>query len=165
MSIHVALFSSYLLKPMQRLTKYQLLLKDLADASNVVCGKVEIVEAMEELVSVVKVVNDSLQNITFKGLPPAAHPLGALVAHDVFTVTSGGSGGGSGMSNGTSVPFLRGSNRGQRRHVFLYENHVVFAKVVSEKSMVYAFKFCLSTASLGMSSVVKGWSILTMESS
>ena len=78
-------FSSYLLKPMQRLTKYQLLLKDLADASNVVCGKVEIVEAMEELVSVVKVVNDSLQNITFKGLPPAAHPLGALVAHDVFT--------------------------------------------------------------------------------
>ena len=94
-------FSSYLLKPMQRLTKYQLLLKDLADASNVVCGKVEIVEAMEELVSVVKVVNDSLQNITFKGLPPAAHPLGALVAHDVFTVTSGGSGGGSGMSNGT----------------------------------------------------------------
>ena len=52
---------------MQRLTKYQLLLKDLADASNVVCGKVEIVEALDELVSVVKVVNDSLQNITFKG--------------------------------------------------------------------------------------------------
>ena len=52
---------------MQWLTKYQLLLKDLADASNVVCGKVEIVEALDELVSVVKVVNDSLQNITFKG--------------------------------------------------------------------------------------------------
>ena len=56
-----------LVRPMQRLTKYQLLLKDLADASNVVCGKVEIVEALDELVSVVKVVNDSLQNITFKG--------------------------------------------------------------------------------------------------
>ena len=64
---HKLPLSSYLLKPMQRLTKYQLLLKDLADASNVVCGKVEIVEALDELVSVVKVVNDSLQNITFKG--------------------------------------------------------------------------------------------------
>ena len=146
---HKLPLSSYLLKPMQRLTKYQLLLKDLAEASNVVCGKVELHEALDELVTVVKVVNDSLQNITIKGLPSAAHPLGALVTHDVFTVTS------ENGRPGAQLPFLRG-NRGQRRNVFLYENHVVFAKVVSEKSQVYAFKFCLATCSLGMSSVVKG---------
>ena len=40
---HALPLSSYLLKPMQRLTKYQLLLKDLAESSNVVCGKPELV--------------------------------------------------------------------------------------------------------------------------
>ena len=137
---------------MQRLTKYQLLLKYLAEASDIVCGKVELDEALDELVTVVKVVNDSLHNITIKGLPLAAQPLGALVTHDIFTVTSENN---KSSLTGAQILLLRG-NRGQRRHVFLYENHVVFAKVVSEKSQVYGFKFCLATASLGMSSVVKG---------
>ena len=149
---HQLPLSSYLLKPMQRLTKYQLLLKDLADASNIVCGKVELDEALDELVTVLKVVNDSLHNITIKGLPTAAQPLGALVTHDIFTVTSQNS---KSSLTGAQILLLRG-NRGQRRHVFLYENHVVFAKVVSEKSQVYGFKFCLATCSIGMSSVVKG---------
>lgn len=137
---------------MQRLTKYQLLLKYLAEASDIVSGKVELDEALDELVTVVKVVNDSLHNITIKGLPTAAQPLGALVTHDIFTVTSEN---GKSSLTGAQILLLRG-NRGQRRHVFLYENHVVFAKVVSEKSQVYGFKFCLATGSLGMSSVVKG---------
>jgi len=39
---------------MQRLTKYQLLLKDLADSSNIICGKQELDEALSELISVIK---------------------------------------------------------------------------------------------------------------
>jgi len=124
----------------------------LGEASDIVSGKVELDEALDELLTVVKVVNDSLHDITIKGLPSAAQPLGALVTHDIFTVTSENN---KSALTGAQILLLRG-NRGQRRHVFLYENHVVFAKVVSEKSQVYGFKFCLATASLGMSSVVKG---------
>lgn len=71
---------------MQRLTKYQLLLKDLTDSSNVVCGKPELEEALNELIAVIKVVNDSMHNVNIKGLPIAVKPLGALNSQDVFQV-------------------------------------------------------------------------------
>ena len=51
---------------MQRLTKYQLLLKDLVEASNIVCGKAELEEALSELLNVVKTVNDSLHSVTIR---------------------------------------------------------------------------------------------------
>jgi hypothetical protein len=38
------------------------------------------------LIGVVRVVNDSMHSVTIKGLPKAASPLGALVAHDIFQV-------------------------------------------------------------------------------
>lgn len=63
---HQLPLSSYLLKPMQRLTKYQLLLKDLVEASNIVCGKAELEEALSELLSVIKTVNDSLHSVTIR---------------------------------------------------------------------------------------------------
>jgi hypothetical protein len=43
-------------------------------------------EAISELIGVVRVVNDSMHSLTIKGLPKAAAPLGALVAHDIFQV-------------------------------------------------------------------------------
>jgi len=43
-------------------------------------------EAISELINVVRVVNDSMHSVTIKGLPKAATPLGALVAHDIFQV-------------------------------------------------------------------------------
>ena len=43
-------------------------------------------EAISELICVLKVVNDSMHSVTIKGLPKAASPLGALVAHDIFQV-------------------------------------------------------------------------------
>jgi len=33
-----------------------------------------------------RVVNDSMHSVTIKGLPKAASPLGALIAHDIFQV-------------------------------------------------------------------------------
>ena len=59
-------------------------------------------------------------------------------------------------------------NKSQRRHVLLYDNHVVFCKQVSsgggsnnssgEKNngAAFHFKFSLATNGVGMSSVVKG---------
>ena len=86
---HQLPLSSYLLKPMQRLTKYQLLLKDLVESSNIVCGKPELEEALNELLSVIKTVNDSLHSVTIKGLPSAANPLGPLITQNVFQVITG----------------------------------------------------------------------------
>ena len=43
-------------------------------------------DAISELIGVVRVVNDSMHSVTIKGLPKAASPLGALVAHDIFQV-------------------------------------------------------------------------------
>lgn len=144
---HQLPLSSYLLKPMQRLTKYQLLIKDLTESSNVVCGKPELEEALAELLSVIKVVNDSMHDITIKGLPNAVKPLGTLNNHETFQVTS---------ENKGQSQILFSRNKSQRRHVFLYDNHVVFCKAINEKNQTYHFKFSLGTSSLGMSSIVKG---------
>lgn len=55
-------------------------------------------------------------------------------------------------------------NKSQRRHVLLYDNHIVFCKQVgsgsgnnSEKgnNTAFHFKFSLATNGVGMSSVVK----------
>jgi hypothetical protein len=83
---HALPLSSYLLKPMQRLTKYQLLLRDLTESANVVCGRPELEEALAELLSVIRVVNDSMNDGNIKGLPETVRPLGMLCAQDVFQV-------------------------------------------------------------------------------
>ena len=40
--------------------------------------------------------------------------------------------------------------------MFLYENHLVFTKVVNEKAGLFQFKMAMATNSLGMSSIVRG---------
>lgn len=146
---HQLPLSSYLLKPMQRLTKYQLLLKDLTESSNVVCGKVDLEEALRELISVIKVVNDSMHDINIKGLPSAIKPMGSLNAQEAFSVLTENKG-----QSPHQILFSR--NKSQRRQVFLYDNHVVFCKPINEKNQTFQFKFSLGTALLGMSAAVKG---------
>ncbi|QQP32549.1 Uncharacterized protein FKW44_024255, partial [Caligus rogercresseyi] len=143
---HQLPLSSYLLKPMQRLTKYQLMLRDLLESSNVVCGKEDLDSALTCLLGVIKVVNDSLNEVNIKGLPKALCPLGSLVASDVFQVTS--------ENKSQSQILFR--NRSQRRTVFLHDNQLLVCKPVNEKTQNYQFKFSLATSSLGMSSIVKG---------
>ena len=70
---------SYLLKPEQRLTKYQLLLKDLlSTSSNAMNGHLELEESIEAILAVIKAVNDSLHQSSVRWLPEV-HPLGILV--------------------------------------------------------------------------------------
>ena len=80
---HQLPLSSYLLKPVQRLTKYQLLLKDLSDSSlNALCGRFELEESFESMLSVIKAVNDSLHQVNIRGLPEVLHPLGSLICQE-----------------------------------------------------------------------------------
>ena len=84
---HQLPLSSYLLKPVQRLTKYQLLLKDLSDSStNALFGRFELEECLEAIIGVIKMVNDSLHQVNIKGLPEVLHPLGSLVCQESFAV-------------------------------------------------------------------------------
>ena len=58
---HQLPLSSYLLKPVQRLTKYQLLIKELVECSqNNVSSKAMLEECLETMLNVIKVVNGSL---------------------------------------------------------------------------------------------------------
>lgn len=70
-----------------------------------------------------------------------------MIAQNVFQVTS---------DNGKGQSQILFKSKGQRRHVFLHENHLVFSKVVNEKAGLYQFKMAMATSSLGMSCVVRG---------
>lgn len=101
---HQLPLSSYLLKPVQRLTKYQLLLKELAEncpgriefsatcserhhsLSGGLSGKFEIEESLEVMLGVIKLVNDSLHQPNIKGLPDELFPLGSLLYQETFLV-------------------------------------------------------------------------------
>merc|ERR1719233_1457003 len=145
---HQLPLSSYLLKPVQRLTKYQLLLKDLSDSSlNTLFGRFELEESFESMLGVIKAVNDSLHQINIRGLPQVLHPLGSLICQESFSV----------LTENKSQSQILFRNSKQRRHVLLYENHLIFCKQVTEKGVIsYQFKFSLTVANLGMSSIIKG---------
>ncbi|XP_023327389.1 guanine nucleotide exchange factor DBS [Eurytemora carolleeae] len=138
---HQLPLSAYLLKPVQRLTKYQLLLKDLSDSSYP-SGKFELDECVDVVLGMIKAVNDSLHQIDIKGLPEILHPLGSLVCQETFAV----------LTENKSQSQILFRNRQQRRHVLLYENHIVFCK---QSGSDYHFKFSLATSTLGMSSIIK----------
>jgi len=145
---HQLPLSSYLLKPVQRLTKYQLLLKDLSSSStNALTGRFELEESLESMLGVIKVVNDSLHQVNIKGLPEVLHPLGTLVCQESFAV----------LTENKSQSQILFRNKQQRRHVLLYENQLIFCKQLQERSGTsYQFKFSLPVANMGMSSIVKG---------
>ena len=85
---HQLPLSSYLLKPVQRLTKYQLLLKDLVHSSPNGSTKYTLELSLNCILSVIKAVNDSLHTPNIKSLPEMLQPLGSLICQETFTVTT-----------------------------------------------------------------------------
>lgn len=58
---------SYLLKPVQRITKYQLLLKELLKYSKGCDGSDDLQEALSSILGILKAVNDSMHLIAITG--------------------------------------------------------------------------------------------------
>jgi len=145
---HQLPLSSYLLKPVQRLTKYQLLLKELMESSaNATPGRFELEESLDSILGVIREVNDSLHQVNIKGLPEILHPLGSLVCQETFSV----------LTENKSQSQILFRNKQQRRHILLYENHLIFCKQMTDKSgACYQFKFSLPISNMGFSSVIKG---------
>ena len=144
---HQLPLSSYLIKPIQRLTKYQLILKQLRDSpANLPAGKMEIDECLVILHNVIKTVNDSVDQPNIKGLPEELFPLGPVVYQETFIV----------LTENKSDSQILFRNSKQRRQVLIYDNYLVFCKTLCQKTRTsYHFKFCLALSGLGMCSIIK----------
>jgi hypothetical protein len=69
---HKLPLAAYLLKPVQRITKYQLLLKDLLKFSDTGTCTKELQKALDCMLVVLKCVNDSMHQIAITGFPVSA---------------------------------------------------------------------------------------------
>uniref|UniRef100_A0A671K5Z9 Kalirin RhoGEF kinase a n=1 Tax=Sinocyclocheilus anshuiensis TaxID=1608454 RepID=A0A671K5Z9_9TELE len=108
--------SSYLIKPVQRITKYQLLLKELLTCCEE--GKGEIKEGLEVMLSVPKRANDAMHVSMLEGFDENLAVQGELILQDTFQVWDPKS-------------LIR---KGRDRHLFLFEISLVFSKEMKDSS-------------------------------
>uniref|UniRef100_A0AAY4AWN7 Non-specific serine/threonine protein kinase n=1 Tax=Denticeps clupeoides TaxID=299321 RepID=A0AAY4AWN7_9TELE len=132
--------SSYLIKPVQRITKYQLLLKELLTCCEE--GKGEIKEGLEVMLSVPKRANDAMHVSMLDGFDENLAVQGELILQDTFQVWDPKS-------------LIR---KGRDRHLFLFEISLVFSKEMKDSSgrTKYIYKSKLMTSELGVTEHIEG---------
>ncbi|XP_029461100.1 kalirin isoform X1 [Rhinatrema bivittatum] len=132
--------SSYLIKPVQRITKYQLLLKELLTCCEE--GKGEIKDGLEVMLSVPKRANDAMHVSMLEGFDENLDVQGELILQDSFQVWDPKS-------------LIR---KGRERHLFLFEISLVFSKEIKDSSghTKYVYKNKLLTSELGLTEHVEG---------
>uniref|UniRef100_A0A8C1QHJ2 Uncharacterized protein n=1 Tax=Cyprinus carpio TaxID=7962 RepID=A0A8C1QHJ2_CYPCA len=132
--------SSYLIKPVQRITKYQLLLKELLTCCEE--GKGEIKEGLEVMLSVPKRANDAMHVSMLEGFDENLAVQGELILQDTFQVWDPKS-------------LIR---KGRDRHLFLFEISLVFSKEMKDSSgrTKYVYKNKLLTSDLGVTEHIEG---------
>ncbi|XP_019509133.1 PREDICTED: proto-oncogene DBL isoform X6 [Hipposideros armiger] len=146
---------SYLLKPVQRITKYQLLLKELLKCSKGCKGSDQLKEALDTVLDLLKSVNDSMHQIAINGYIGNLNELGKMVTQGAFSVWIGHKKGATKMKD-----FAR--FKPMQRHLFLYEKAIVFCKRRVENGEgcdrypSYSFKHCLKMDEVGITEYVKG---------
>ncbi|XP_060105856.1 proto-oncogene DBL isoform X1 [Heteronotia binoei] len=146
---------SYLLKPVQRLTKYQLLLKELLKYSTSCEGVQELQEALVAMLDLLKSVNDSMHQISITGYDGDLSELGKVLMQGSFSVWTGHRKGPTKMKDLARF-------KPMQRHLFLYEKALVFCKKREdhgdgyEKSSSYSFKHFLKMNAVGITENVKG---------
>uniref|UniRef100_A0A8B9LK65 MCF.2 cell line derived transforming sequence a n=1 Tax=Astyanax mexicanus TaxID=7994 RepID=A0A8B9LK65_ASTMX len=152
---HKLALDSYLLKPIQRLTKYQLLLKELLKYSSG-CERVsELQGALAAMLDLLKSVNDSMHQIAITGYEGELSDLGRVLMQGSFSVWIGHKKGPTRMKDLTRF-------KPMQRHLFLYERALLFCKRREEhgenadKTPSYSFKHCLKMSAVGITENVKG---------
>uniref|UniRef100_A0A8C3QDJ1 Uncharacterized protein n=1 Tax=Geospiza parvula TaxID=87175 RepID=A0A8C3QDJ1_GEOPR len=146
---------SYLLKPVQRLTKYQLLLKELLKYSTSCDGVQELQEALVAMLDLLKSVNDSMHQISITGYDGDLSELGKVLMQGSFSVWAGHRKGPTKMKDLARF-------KPMQRHLFLYEKALVFCKKREEhgdgydKTSSYSFKHFLKMNAVGITENVKG---------
>ncbi|KAM4602116.1 kalirin-like [Polymixia lowei] len=132
--------SSALIKPVQRITKYQLLLKELLACCEE--GKGEIKEGLDVMLSVPKRANDAMHVSMLEGLEEGLEVQGELLLQDSFLVWEPKS-------------LIR---KGRDRHLFLFELSLIFSKEIKDSSgrTKYLYKNRLRTSELGVTEHIEG---------
>ncbi|XP_021412712.2 triple functional domain protein isoform X2 [Oncorhynchus mykiss] len=132
--------SSYLIKPVQRITKYQLLLKELLTCCEE--GKGEIKDGLEVMLSVPKRANDAMHLSMMDGFDGNIDSQGELILQESFQVWD-------------PKTLIR---KGRERHLFLFEMSLVFSKEVKDSNgrNKYLYKSKLFTSELGVTEHVEG---------
>lgn len=122
---------AFLIKPVQRITKYQLLLKDLQSCCDE--GQGEIKDGLEVMLNVPKKANDVMHLNLLEGCDIPIDNLGDVVLQDSFLVWD-------------NKQIL--IKKGRERHVFLFELYILFSKEVKDTNGVvkYIYKSKLLTS-------------------
>ncbi|XP_062710424.1 guanine nucleotide exchange factor DBS isoform X4 [Aedes albopictus] len=144
---HKLPLAAYLLKPVQRITKYQLLLKDLLKFSDTGTCSRELQKALDCMLVVLKCVNDSMHQIAITGFPADLSQQGELLLQDSFQVWT------------ESKKDLRLRLKTQHRHIFLYQKAMLFCKQGSKtghNKSTYQFKHWLQMSQIGLTESVRG---------
>ncbi|XP_031622402.1 kalirin isoform X2 [Contarinia nasturtii] len=132
--------AAYLIKPVQRITKYQLLLKDLQSCCDE--GQGEIRDGLEVMLNVPKKANDAMHLSNLEQCDIPIDNLGEVVLQDSFLV----------MENKQLI------RKGRERRVFLFELYLLFAKEVKDSNGInkYHFKHKVMTSELGVTEHIEG---------
>ncbi|KAF6201860.1 hypothetical protein GE061_004256, partial [Apolygus lucorum] len=132
--------AAYLIKPVQRITKYQLLLKDLQSCCDE--GQGEIKDGLEVMLNVPKKANDALHLSLLEGCDVSLEELGEVVLQDLLHVWD-------------PKQIIRKS---KERHCFLFELYLVFSKEVKDSNgkAKYLYKNKLMTSELGVTEHIEG---------
>ncbi|XP_028393138.1 triple functional domain protein-like isoform X5 [Dendronephthya gigantea] len=131
---HGLSIAAYLIKPVQRITKYQLLLKDLLTCCE---GSETSLEAgLEVMLSVPRQANDEMSISLIRGFDEHMHCLGRILLQDVFFMWD--------------AKLLR--RKGKERHLFLFQQGLLVTKEVKDVDgkVVYLFKYKLKCSELGV---------------
>uniref|UniRef100_A0A671VM79 MCF.2 cell line derived transforming sequence b n=1 Tax=Sparus aurata TaxID=8175 RepID=A0A671VM79_SPAAU len=144
---------SYLLKPVQRLTKYQLLLKELLKHCMEERYRCELREAVDSMLELLKSVNDSMHQIAITGYQGDLSQLGRVVMQGGFSVW---------ISHKRAAVRMKELARFKpmQRHLFLYDHALLFCKRrdedTADRTPFYSFKSCLRMSAVGITENVKG---------
>uniref|UniRef100_A0A669R6T6 MCF.2 cell line derived transforming sequence like n=1 Tax=Phasianus colchicus TaxID=9054 RepID=A0A669R6T6_PHACC len=152
---HKLSLDSYLLKPVQRITKYQLLLKEMLKYSKNCEGAEDLQEALNSILGILKAVNDSMHQIAITGYDGNLNELGKLLMQGSFNVWTD-------HKKGHSKVKDLARFKPMQRHLFLHEKAVLFCKKREEngegyeKAPSYSYKHSLNMAAVGITENVKG---------
>ncbi|CAL8341750.1 unnamed protein product [Boreogadus saida] len=146
---------SYLLKPVQRITKYQLLLKEMLKYSKGCEGTDDLQEALSSILGILKAVNDSMHLIAITGYEGNLTELGRLLMQGSFSVWTE-------HKKGHAKVKDLARFKPMQRHLFLHEKALLFCKRREEngegyeKAPSYSFKQSLSMSAVGITENAKG---------
>ncbi|XP_047737452.1 guanine nucleotide exchange factor DBS isoform X2 [Hyalella azteca] len=144
---HKLPLGAYLLKPVQRITKYQLLLKDLLQCVEGNDGRDALQEGVDTMLAVLKCLNDSMHQVAITAFPGSLTELGKLLMQGPFSVW---------VENKRVLRELR--IKPAQRHLFLYEKALLFTKKTGKDNdkASYQFKCALKMSQVGLTESVRG---------